>query len=136
MRLQAGVSTQQQQAHLDTHLRIARDNSLHQVQDACSILGYTGPRVLEVMSPVAGTFEQLQVDAGDIVILMANTGHRGTPSSGDDSPLLFMYWDRSCRLSGDKGLHFASVQPVTPTQLTIKYLALHALADTMKGIFS
>ena len=128
MLLQAGVSTQQQQAHLDTHLRIARDNSLHQVQDACSILGYTGPRVL--------TFEQLQVDAGDIVILMANTGHRGTPSSGDDSPLLFMYWDRSYRLSGDRGLHFAPVQPVTPTQLTIKYLALHALAATMKGIFS
>jgi hypothetical protein len=134
--LQAGVSTQQQQAHLDTHLRIARDGSLHQVQDACSILGYTGPRVLEVMSPVAGTFEQLQVDAGDIVILMANTGHRGTPSLGDDSPLLFMYWDMSYRLSGDKGLHVASVQPVTPTQLTIKYLALHALAATMKGIFS
>ena len=67
MLLQAGVSTEQQSAHLDTHLRVAQDGSIVQVQDACSILGYTGPRVLEVMSTVAGQYEQLQVDAGDIV---------------------------------------------------------------------
>ena len=49
------------------------------------------------MSTVAGQYEQLKVDVGEIVILMANTGHRGTPSLGDDSPMLFMYWDRSYR---------------------------------------
>ena len=136
MLLQAGVSTKQQSVHLDTHLRIAQDDSIVQVQDACSILGYTGPRVLEVMSTVAGQYEQLKVDAGDIVVMMANTGHRGTPSAGDDSPLLFMYWDRSYRLQLDKGLHFAPITPVTPTQLTIKYLALYELAAAMEDIFN
>ena len=65
------------------------------MQDACNTLGYTGPRVLGVVSTAAGQFEQLQVDAGDIVVMLANKGHRGTPSAADESPLLFMYWDRS-----------------------------------------
>ena len=68
---------------MDTHLRIAQDGSIMQMQDACSILGYTCPRVLEVMSTVKDQFEQLHVDAGDIVVMMANTGHRGTISAGD-----------------------------------------------------
>ena len=117
-------------------MRIAQDDSIVQVQDACSILGYTGPRVLEVMSTVAGKFEQLHVDAGDIVIVMANTGHRGTASSGDDSPMLFMYWDRSYRLQRDKGLDFAPIPPIKPNQLTIKYLALHERIATIKDNFN
>ena len=136
MLLQAGESTGQQSGHMDIHLRLAPDGSVVQVQDACSILGYTGPRVLEVLSTVPGQYEQLHVDAGDIVILMANTGHRGTPSSGDDSPMLSMYWDRSYRLPADKGLDFAPLELVKPTQLTIKNLALHELAATMKDIFN
>lgn len=136
MLLQKGRSTGQQSAHLDTHLRVAQDGSVVQVQDACSILGYTGPRVLEVMSTEAGKYEQLHVDAGDIVIVMANTGHRGTPSSGDDSPMLFMYWDRSYRLQRDKGLDFAPIPPIKPNQLTIKYLALHELAAAMEAAFN
>ena len=80
----------QQGVHLDTHQKRNANGDVTQVQDACSILGYTGPRVLEVLSS-SGTFEQLRVGAGDIVVLMANTAHRGTISEGDDSPLLFMY---------------------------------------------
>ena len=89
MLLRTGTATVQQGVHLDTHQKRNANGDVTQVQDACSILGYTGPRVLEVLSS-SGTFEQLRVGAGDIVVLMANTAHRGTISEGDDSPLLFM----------------------------------------------
>ena len=136
MLLQAGQTFEQQSRHCDIHLRMAPDGSVVQVQDACSILGYTGPRVLEVASTVPDEYEKVHVDAGDIVVLMANTAHRGTPSAGDDSLMLFMYWDRSYSLTADKGWDFAPLQPVKPNQLTIKYLALHELAATMKDIFN
>ena len=67
---------------------------------------------------------------------MANTAHRGTISEGDDSPLLFMYWDRSYRVQRDKGLYFAPVDPTTPKELNVKYVPLNKLLATMRRTFN
>ena len=83
-----------------------------------------------------GAFEQISVQAGDIVVLMANTAHRGTISEGDDSPLLFMYWDRSYRVQRDKGLYFAPVDPTTPKELNVIYVPLNKLLATMRRTFN
>ena len=132
--LQTGTATVQQGVHLDTHQKRDANGGVTQVQDACSILGYTGPRVLEVLS-TNGVFEQVSVQAGDIVVMMANTTHRGTISGGDDSPLLFMYWDRSYKVQRDRGLYFAPVGPITPESLRVKSVPLHKLLATMREHF-
>ena len=108
MLLQTGTTTVRQGVHLDTHQKRDASGDVTQVQDACNVLGFTGPRVLEVLS-TDGAFEQSSFQAGDVVVLMANAAHRGTISEGDDSPLLFMYWDRSYKVQRDRGLYFAPV---------------------------
>ena len=93
----------------------------------------TGYRGVKFVPCQRGHAFQPSVQAGDIVVLMANTAHhdRGTISKGDDSPLLFMYCDRSYRVQRDKVLYFAPVDPTTPKELNVKYVPVNKLLATI-----
>ena len=118
-----------------TYEQVGKEATYEQVPDACSILGYTGPRLLDIQCRTG--FETLRVGAGDIVVMISHTGHRAhAHSAADSSPLLFMYSDRSWGLPADNGLKFAPVDPVVPRVLNVKYLVRHDLLASMKANFA